>query len=224
MLSQRYLEDLERFKAAHEQLRHEAELLWRICAVFALPHSIFLGFLLNASFGKGKIGFPALVVAVIFGVGFCLIWMMSSFRSLAIFDVRMQQAKKHEEALGWDLFQWRPEQLKEVYEHWTTETLDWWKRLRIRYCVFLVSIMFMFAYIAILVLRITKGVGMITIVTFIGAVASILAFLMALAAWRKARVVEKAVKKQGNDFRLLHEKAFKTHDEELRGIKDLMKK
>ncbi|MBA7491467.1 hypothetical protein ES702_02013 [subsurface metagenome] len=145
---------LEKYKCFLEQLRYDGGLLWRITGVFLLPNSIFLAFLLTVSFEKERIGSLGIVVAAIIGCVLSFCWLLAYFRSLAFYDFRMAEAREVEPS-KWNLLKGKPQEFMngdtvEIKEYPYVLWLRWYQKLKTRYAVLTIVILFLLTYLFIL--------------------------------------------------------------------------
>lgn len=96
--------ELDRYRAAIEILGNAAQDFWRITASFLLPHTVLLGFLLNATLTEQQHGLykPGCFLTALVGILLCILWMATYQRSSAYYIFRTHQAKDAEPE-GWDL-------------------------------------------------------------------------------------------------------------------------
>jgi hypothetical protein len=97
-------EIIARYQAAAENEKYEAQMVWQTFSAFLLAQTIFLAFLLQSLFGKGNINgfYPGIYISAIFGLVICAPWTISFYRSMAFFNLRVDQAKNAEPE-GWNL-------------------------------------------------------------------------------------------------------------------------
>ncbi len=97
-------EQIELYKTALEQVRYEGQLLWQIFNAFLLAHTVFVAFLLQATFGQQPIANsrPTVLVAGVIGLALCILWAATYLRSSAYYIFRMAQAREAEPP-GWKL-------------------------------------------------------------------------------------------------------------------------
>lgn len=144
---------LEKYKCFLEQLRYDGGLLWRIMGVFLLPNSIFMAFLLTVSFGKERISSQGIVVAAIIGCVLSFFWLLAWFRSLAFYDFRMAKAREVELS-EWNLLKGKPEKFRRGRPVRIGKSCKWLtlcQKLKTRHAVAVIVIMFLVAYLYILV-------------------------------------------------------------------------
>lgn len=142
-------DELEKYKCFLETLRYDAALLWRIFGAYLLPQTILLGFLLSVGLGEGEIisWNLGVFVAGMVGFWFCIIWMVSCFRALALYDYSCDRAKQVEPS-NWDL-------LKGPREKFTEGSLDgmkWYNKLRVRHTILMIIVTFVALYSVIIFL------------------------------------------------------------------------
>jgi len=140
---------LEKYKCLIEQLRSNEGLLWRICGVFLLPHTIFLAFLLAVSFGKERIDPVGIIFAGGVGVVLTIFWGLAGSRSIAFADFRVAQAKRAEFP-EWNLL--KGEELEKFKKGDKVKIggkdyfLKWHQKMKTRHAVLALIIIFLAAY------------------------------------------------------------------------------
>ncbi len=142
-------EQLEKYKCFLEQMRYDGGLLWRIFGALLLPQAIFLAFLLSAAFGDKKLtGWsPGAFIAAIAGLSLCVIWLLSYFRAIALYDYSYDRAKKIEPQ-SWDLLNGPREKFIKGNLPW----MKWYHRLRVRQVIPFVIVTFLVIYSFIFIL------------------------------------------------------------------------
>jgi hypothetical protein len=97
-------EKISKYLAAAENEKYEADMVWRTFSAFLLAQTIFLAFLLQSTFGKNYViaFYFGTNIAALFGLLICIPWMISFYRSMAFFNLRVAQSRAAEPE-GWNL-------------------------------------------------------------------------------------------------------------------------
>lgn len=145
------------YRVALEQVRYEGQLLWQIFGAFLLAQTVFMAFLLQATFTQPlvltfRVG-P--FVAALIGLVLCLPWAATYLRSSAYYIFRMAQAREAEPE-GWKLLKDVGEAFSEgrqVKVGATPYQVGWLSRnLRTKHSVPVIIVVFVIVYFGILVI------------------------------------------------------------------------
>jgi len=103
-------DSIREYLTALEHVRYEGQLLWQIFGAFLVAHTVFLAFLLQATFGGEQVVQYRLGTFIGGFIGFllCIPWMASYFRSSAYYIFRMLQAREKEPS-EWNLIKGKGE-------------------------------------------------------------------------------------------------------------------
>ena len=142
-MSQSSEEEVEKYKCFLELWRYDGGLLWRIFGAYLLPHTVLLAFLLSIGFGdRGLTGWnPWTFTAAILGIWFCIIWMISCSRAIALSDLTGTEAKKREPS-SWSLLKGPRDEFMEG----TYCKMKWYHKLRVRKSVLMIIVTFLTMY------------------------------------------------------------------------------
>ncbi len=101
---------IQEYLTTLEHVRYEGQLLWQIFGAFLLAHTVFVAFLLQATFGSGQVAQYRLgtFIAGFSGLLLCIPWMASYLRSSAYYIFRMLQAREKEPS-NWSLIKGKGE-------------------------------------------------------------------------------------------------------------------
>lgn len=150
-------EQLEKYKCFLEQMRYDADLLWRFFGVFLLPHTIFLAFLLR-SFGTETfiVWDLGIFIAAIAGSVLCLFWMAVCLRCVAYYHFSVALAREMEPK-NWGLMKGRREDFRKgcsVKIEGGCYPIKWYQKIiKVRHGLYTVIWIFFAIYIIIIIFR-----------------------------------------------------------------------